>query len=516
MACPFPVRKRLLKLVCLILLIPLLPFGLLVFERFRGKVSLARYKRQLIAQGEKLSARDFASPLTNGDNGAPEIFEAAKQLKEGVVMPNNYPPRMRLTPAGRAVVCSFEDEWIENKVTNHWEDLASDLQTNAATLERIRLALEKPVLDSHLDLSQAAKMNHSPLITAKSLAAWFGAVNQLALHEGKTHEATRALIAEAHLPRLLAQDHIAISELVRIAIAAIARTDIWEALQHDEWAEADLASLQGAWEAQDFATAMAHGLEGEFVFVDAYAETMRKSNEDTFAAIYGWQTFLPSEHSERTWWEEMHEFPALRRIAEFLKKQVYLRLWRFAWIDQEEFRSLQQLHKLIETAQTCAAQKSAVSLKAALARLASESENKNVYDRLRYPGPNSVESLLRSVNRAMRAETERSIVLCAIALKRYSLRHGKSPESLDALVPEFLHSVPIDYMDGKPMRYRLKKDSSFILYSVGEDGKDDGGDGSLMSGKQSRQNLWDRKDFVWPATALPEEAEAYRKEAAKK
>ena len=42
------------------------------------------------------------------------------------------------------------------------------------------------------------------------------------------------------MPRFLAEDHLAISELVRFVIAAISRTDSWEALQADEWSDADL------------------------------------------------------------------------------------------------------------------------------------------------------------------------------------------------------------------------------------------------------------------------------------
>ena len=114
----------------------------------------------------------------------------------------------------------------------------------------------------------------------------------------------------------------------------------------------------------------------------------------------------------------------------------------------------------------------------------------------------------------MRAETDRSLTLCAIALKRYSLRYGKLPESLKMLVPEFLSSLPVDYMDGKPIKYRLHNDGSFTLYSVGEDGKDNDGDLSLPEGSKSK-DLWRRRDYVWPEPATLEEVEAYRKEAYK-
>ncbi len=115
----------------------------------------------------------------------------------------------------------------------------------------------------------------------------------------------------------------------------------------------------------------------------------------------------------------------------------------------------------------------------------------------------------------MQTETDRSLTLCAIALKRHLTRHGRLPATLDALVPDFLPAVLVDYMDGKPMKYRLNTDGTFTLYSVGGDGKDDGGDAALLDGRKSTRSLWARKDFVWPAPALPEEIETYRKEAAK-
>jgi hypothetical protein len=70
------------------------------------------------------------------------------------------------------------------------------------------------------------------------------------------------------------------------------------------------------------------------------------------------------------------------------------------------------------------------------------------------------------------------MTLAAIALRRFQLRHGQLPPSLEALVPEFLPAVPYDCMVGQPLRYRLKADGGYVLYSVGEDGKDDGGDPS--------------------------------------
>jgi hypothetical protein len=46
-----------------------------------------------------------------------------------------------------------------------------------------------------------------------------------------------------------------------------------------------------------------------------------------------------------------------------------------------------------------------------------------------------------------------STAQAALAIRAYKLDHGDLPESLDALVPDYLPSVPIDYMDGRPIRY---------------------------------------------------------------
>jgi len=508
------VRKPWFKLVLLILLILfLLPPVFLLCEHLRGRISLAHYRRVLIAKGERLTVRDLASPLPDGENGAPEVLAAKQELQEGEILPKHYPPRMRLTPAGRAVICFQEEEWVEDKVTNRWDQLAADLERNTATLGRIRAALEKPVMDNQLDLSLGPKMLIPHLAPAKSLTYWFGAECQLALREGRTREALGDLLAQVHLPRLMAEDHIVISELVRIAIAAIARTDTWEALQAEGWTDEDLARVQQAWASQSFAAGMVRGLEGELVYSDTTFDLFRKSNEETITLFYTVEQFLPPADSERPFWERtLRSLPGGETVANFLKKQVYCRVWRFAWLDQDERRDLEFTQRLLAIARAATTNQSFAAIEPAVNRLREDSVPKNLYDKLRYTALDSPFTLSGVVSKAMRAETERSLVICAVALKRYSLRHGTPPASLDALMPEFVSSLPIDYMDGKPLKYHRNADGTFVLYSVGADGKDSGGDTALLPDKTNLRNLWDRRDWVWPSPALPDEIAAYRKE----
>jgi len=122
------------------------------------------------------------------------------------------------------------------------------------------------------------------------------------------------------------------------------------------------------------------------------------------------------------------------------------------------------------------------------------------FDRIRYYiSLMSIPNFTRAGERAVQTETERQLTLAAIALKRFQMRQGKLPPSLEALVPELLPTVPYDYMSAKPLIYRLKADGSYVLYSVGEDGKDDGGDPIPPPG--APPGLWGCRDAVWPSPA---------------
>lgn len=68
-----------------------------------------------------------------------------------------------------------------------------------------------------------------------------------------------------------------------------------------------------------------------------------------------------------------------------------------------------------------------------------------------------------------------SLFIVTLALRAYKLKHGSYPNKLDELVPSYIKSVPDDlFVLNKPIKY-IKTSSSYILYSVGPDGKDDGG-----------------------------------------
>jgi hypothetical protein len=81
----------------------------------------------------------------------------------------------------------------------------------------------------------------------------------------------------------------------------------------------------------------------------------------------------------------------------------------------------------------------------------------------------------RLFDAATRGDAENAIAATAIAVEFHRQRHGRLPERLDQLVPDLLPRVPQDPFDGQPLRYLVREDE-YLLYSVGVDGKDDGGE----------------------------------------
>jgi hypothetical protein len=354
--------KRLFKILLkVLLLLFVLLFVFLLFERVRGEISLAAYKRELAAKGETLDIHKLLGPpVADADNGTLLVFTAFKQRKEGLVLTSHNPPKMQMASIGHAVVGFREESWVDNKTNYNWEQLSADLKTNEAVLAQIRAGLEKPAFDNRLNYSQGFKMQFTNLAQVKQLAYWFGDASQLALHEGNPHEAADDLVAQLHILRLPRNDHMLISELVRDAVGTMAKFTTWEALQADGWTDADLENMQRAWQEPNFATSMARSLEGERILIDTSFGLLRKSNEDTVNVFY-WPYDFDSDANDSPTFANI--------VRDVWKKQVYCRIWRFAWSHQDERHYLETMQSLIELTRNMTREKSYTGMLASLEQL---------------------------------------------------------------------------------------------------------------------------------------------------
>lgn len=107
----------------------------------------------------------------------------------------------------------------------------------------------------------------------------------------------------------------------------------------------------------------------------------------------------------------------------------------------------------------------------------------------------------RVVVNVKQLETSVACLRALLACERFRRRHGAYPETLDALVPEFLEAVPRDTFSGGPLLYSRKKE---LLWSVGENLCDDGGSSARKNGEDG----WSRQartkyamDMVYPVSS---------------
>jgi hypothetical protein len=87
--------------------------------------------------------------------------------------------------------------------------------------------------------------------------------------------------------------------------------------------------------------------------------------------------------------------------------------------------------------------------------------------------PNVVTVLFKRATLNAMFETARVGIACKI----YKNIYGDFPENLAELSPEILEEVPVDPFTGHPLIYR-KQESGIMIYSIGSNLKDDGGNGT--------------------------------------
>jgi hypothetical protein len=124
----------------------------------------------------------------------------------------------------------------------------------------------------------------------------------------------------------------------------------------------------------------------------------------------------------------------------------------------------------------------------------------------------ATETTANMVNVYLRSQALLTSAAAALAAERFRLATGRWPGSLGELVPTYLNAVPVDPFDGKPLRFQRLADG-LVIYSVGKDRVDDGGDirphpdPDPMRGatepKDYGSQLWDPPARWQPAPPIP-------------
>lgn len=494
----------------------------LLSSHAHSKNAVDRYKDQLRAAGEKLTIEELLPPRVDPEqNGARLFFEACKYLIYGGTIDSNPPPAMRMVAPGKAMIAWRQPEIISwyvpgaptNRlsvcITNSWQELREELEHDKQALELLRQASERPQFDFELDYHSFGHFNLNYLAKIKQGALVLSPAAISDLNGGDPASAVTNLHTELALVDAW-NEPVIISQLVRIAITAIASGPQWEVLHATNLTDSELRLLQHDWESMEFIKPMENAMEIDRLWEIANIQNSRTSNNPS-ASFWIASSSGSGTGSSGGFLDE------LKQVGQAAKRKTSDALWRVSWSYSDELHVLQGDQVTIE----CLRQ---VETNGYFEDALAEQSRK--MSALGFNGTNAdwlrnqlddeiwgslvggVGSLGKSTERILSIEASRRIMIAAIALRRYQLRHGSWPPDLKTLVPDFLSEVPRDPVDGRPLRYRRNADGTFLLYSIGSDGKDDGGDPTFTGSSL----YWLRaRDWVWPQPATAEEIQNYYK-----
>lgn len=509
-------RKKALIITAIVLALPVL---FLVEEHFRGKWALAKLKREMAAKGEKLTVEECRPPLPldGADNAYPALMRAIAVFPGGQAS-QVTPGSMRAVGPDKVRTVFSLSEWFDTytsdrnpRKTNTWETLADALAPGAEQLPAIRELLRKPVCVSTHNYHRGFDAPMPHLAKTRMMAQELSADALLRLHQGQNDEAVEDIISALQLADALREERLVISQLVRIANTAIAVGPTWQALQAPGLTDGQLARLHNAWQSRQFVPEMLRSLEMERAVASTQYDRYRASPGSMADALESWALFDPlggagTVTTGATSFDDVVQTVG-DKAGKLFRRGVAVPVWQFAWSYEDERAYLAVIQAMLDGGRKSYQSYSMQTFFRARDALERQVNGQWAYDRIRHLISSMLAtSLSRTIDRAIVAEAQRDLILAAVALKRFELRHGRLPAELGALVPEFLPAPPRDIFDGQPLRYRLREDGGFLLYSVGKDEKDDGGDAKSSSGKI--YYMGNGRDLVWPMPASAAEVEA--------
>jgi hypothetical protein len=481
----------------------------------KGKRAVENYRNQLVANGEKLTVQELHPRTVPLQENSAAIFRKANGLlnQHQFFDTNSAPTAMRSVTPGKAVVAWAQPD-VRGDKTNTWEEVQAAAADERELIELLETIIDRPTLDFHLDYGVGFTLLLPHLAPLKHFAQRLSSTSICDLQRGDTESAGKKIPAILAIVKGMEDERLIVSQLVRIAIANIGVAATWEFLQSPKVTDEQLAILQREWTDAEFLRGAENALLMERAMCEAAGARMRQSSAEFRQNVTMYSRGTTS--AALSGWAEQAANSAVLKTKESM--------WRFAWSDPDELKMLrgqQAILNAIRQARTN--QTFATALRqqetglAALGVQPQRDSDKGYFgidENVSSMMSQSLVSIQRVPQRIFRTEVARQIVIVAIALKRYQLQRGAYPRELAALKPKLLAEMPHDPMDGKPLRYRLNLGGTYVLYSVGEDGKDDGGDVSPAAPSKTATWLQGR-DWVWPLPASDEEVKMfYEREAA--
>jgi len=454
---------------------------------------LEAYRTALITKGERLTVEGLRPPVpTEEGNGARELVKTARELNQLV-----KEQEIRRITIGQAtgktpgVVPVFHQRPTAqvNTVRNpkvaveevSWEQAKTEQEIAAPLLEKIREIAKAPRLELQPDYSLGLAMPMDGLSALPGSAQFLAQQSLLQIHEGKIGSAIENVIAIIRLADMVARQQSMMSQAVSLSMQRMACNVTWEILQAKETTPADLFLLQSLWEK----TAPTAYLKPSLRMERAAARSLFDEGEEAIKAASGGGSSSGSPSFDLGDLEGLATTSAWALFYRYDDEREYL----------EDYQAI--LDQIPETGENW--RPFLVTTREISKRLSHAGLSRMLSSTMAYVALTNMERFPLTI-------TVRKLCLTAIAIRRYQLDHANTaPSSLADLVPKYLSAVPLDPMDGKPLRYSTNGAGDYTLYSVGKDGVDDGGNAASPPSPSGNPTLdfANRIDIVWPQAEKP-------------
>lgn len=322
---------------------------------------------------------------------------------------------------------------------------------------------------SHLPHFRLSSMGKSPdfdipfqkLSVMRKIANFLNFRSRYFLEVNKPEKAAHDILLMLRMADQLEDEPLLITHLIRISLVAIAINNFEAGIPKHQWTKSELMTLNHAFTQSEFLATAKTCIQRE----RAMASEMFHQWIQGKGGLLGADQFLPNGSRGTTSW--MPGWIRQTQAAYILILQDWLD------ITTPHLTKPTTLH--------------GVNL------LASIDPDQTMRQYSFNPHYNFANLVLPSIHKIY-AKSLRIQQLCihittACALERYYLEHQTYPPTLHALAPEYTPEVPVDIMDRSELKYEHTEEGGFRLWSIGLDGKNDGGDS-----KKDR-------DWVWPRSS---------------
>ncbi|HMJ67025.1 MAG TPA: hypothetical protein VK615_16905 [Candidatus Binatia bacterium] len=431
-----------------------------------------------------------------------ELFHLCGALQQGTAVTLDAPPIGKMIAPGKVLVIAREKEWfsVNQRKIFAWGQVETDLKLNADSLQKLREILKYRALQFPLNY-RGPKTLLPHLAKFKQAAEWLSASAACNMHSGHLDAAVDDVESVALLCRPLDTEPFLISQLVRVAVSSIAFNLCHEMIECEGINDRHLVRLHHICDELQFVDPMILGLKGDRTMYRDSIRDARSTGVDLAALL---ANYAPGDSQADSF--AFCGTPYHDDIYGAIRSAIILPCWRSLFSYRDERHALEEVQTLLDNFHSAKFHRSMLTMDRFENALENKSGSDGAFRSWDYWLTGMfMRALGKAHVRAFRAETQRGMTIAAIALKRYHLAHGKYPSRLDELIPDFVREVPVDWRDGQNLRYRQERDT-FVLWSVGDNGKDDGG----TPDQTDPYSFFSGLDLVWPQPATEDELNAYR------